>query len=245
MGEPSIIAIVAEKGGNGKSTVAQCLAVAAWLDGKAVAVFDMDNQRSVVKWIGRRDQADPVAEYVSPAQLDEKLAEYAEIGADLIIIDTPGRLDSAVHAAVKRSHLVVVPCPANAKSLETVEDTFRLILEADRVRRPMFVALTKATPNAKSRPDEARALVREIERDFSLPLVVCPSVLHRYQLYEDADDNGITPQEMPTKTASGEPINPVIQATKDIEGLYNFSTQVLKKFSETEGEAGHGYQIAS
>ena len=244
MSEPSIIAIVAEKGGNGKSTVAQCLAVAAWLDSKAVAVFDMDNQRSVVKWAGRRDQDDPVAEYVSPAQLDEKIAEYADIGADLILIDTPGRLDSAVHAAVKRSHLVIVPCPANAKSLETVEDTFRLILEADRVRRPMFVALTKATPNAKSRPDEARALVREIERDFSLPLVVCPSVLHRYQLYEDADDNGITPQEMPSYTTSGEPINPVIQATKDIEGLYKFSTEVLKKFSETEKEA-HGYQIAS
>lgn len=244
MSDPSTIAIVAEKGGNGKSTVAQCLAVSAWLDGKAVVVFDMDNQRSVVKWAGRRDQEDPVAEYVSPAQLDEKIAEYEELGADLIIIDTPGRLDSAVHAAVKRSHLVIVPCPANAKSLETVEDTFKLILEADRVRRPMFVALTKATPNAKSRPEEARALVREIERDFSLPLVVCPSVLHRYQLYEDADDDGITPQEMAAHTSAGEPINPVVQASKDIQGLYKFSTEVLKKFSQNEREV-HGYQIAS
>lgn len=245
MSHPEIIAVVAEKGGNGKSTVAQCLAVSAWLDGKGVVIFDMDNQRSVVKWTARRDQDDPVAEHVTPAQLDNKIAEYTDLGADLIIIDTPGRLDSAVHAAVKRSNLVIVPCPANAKSLETVEDTFRLILDADNVRRPIFVTLTKATPNAVQTPEEARAYVREIERDFSLPLVICPSILHRYQVYEDADNVGLTPQEMPQKTSTGTLIPPTNKATDDIKGLYNFSIKVLKKFNEEREELYDTAKIAS
>jgi chromosome partitioning protein len=44
------IALVTEKGGAGKSTIAVNLAVAAQRQGKAVAVIDIDPQGSALLW---------------------------------------------------------------------------------------------------------------------------------------------------------------------------------------------------
>ncbi len=49
-----VIAIAAQKGGVGKSTLAQCLAVEALKEGRRAAIIDMDPQQSVARWGTRR-----------------------------------------------------------------------------------------------------------------------------------------------------------------------------------------------
>ena len=52
------IAVVNQRGQR-ESTLAQCLAVAAYLDDKGVAILDMDPQGSAYKWAQRRKEKDP------------------------------------------------------------------------------------------------------------------------------------------------------------------------------------------
>lgn len=230
----TIIAVVGQKGGPGKSTFSQCLAVAAHLDGKAVAILDMDDQCSVMKWKARRGDDDPAVLQVTPAELDSKLQQLGEI-ADLVIIDTPGRLDSVVHRVIQRSDLVIVVTPPTAKEIETVENTFDLIMKADNVRRPMFVVLNKVRPNAKSKPGDAREFIRQLERDFALKLPVCDDMLHSYAVYDDADLLGRAPQEL----------EPNSQPARDIRGVYKRTIKVVNKFTSNQTGSKHGEETVT
>ncbi len=51
-----IIAVVAQKGGVGKTTVTQCLAVEALRQGLATAIIDADPQRSATEWGEQRER---------------------------------------------------------------------------------------------------------------------------------------------------------------------------------------------
>ena len=50
-----VIAVVAQKGGVGKTTVSQCLAVEALRQGMAAAIIDTDPQKSTAEWGSQRE----------------------------------------------------------------------------------------------------------------------------------------------------------------------------------------------
>ena len=55
------IAIIGQKGGTGKTTVAKILLAAASADGKSALGVDLDPQASLCKWGDRRDRDGPAA----------------------------------------------------------------------------------------------------------------------------------------------------------------------------------------
>jgi len=89
------ISLVNQKGGSGKSTLAECLAVAAYLDGKASAILDMDPQGTAYKWAKRREVENPPVLSVTPASYEDEWNRLNDAGADMVIFDTPARLDEA------------------------------------------------------------------------------------------------------------------------------------------------------
>ena len=54
------IALIAQKGGTGKTTVALTLAVAAEQAGRTVIVLDIDPQATACRWADRREATTPV-----------------------------------------------------------------------------------------------------------------------------------------------------------------------------------------
>jgi len=147
------VAIISQKGGAGKTTVAIHLAVAAEQRGLRTAVFDLDPQASATTVLGANDHRPTVADVmrdpgtwslaaaIGPTEwgIDLAPSEWALREADT---GRPGRgvpiLDSQL-AALGDYELVLIDCPPNLGAL-----TFDALTAASHaliVTEPTFLAL--------------------------------------------------------------------------------------------------------
>lgn len=117
------IALVTQKGGAGKSTLASSLAVAAQEAGERVCLVDMDPQATLTTWGKTRGETDIPVLSISPAKLPAVLASLANNGVTLAIIDTPGSEGAAASAAMAAAQLCVIPARPTAFDLWASEKT--------------------------------------------------------------------------------------------------------------------------
>jgi chromosome partitioning protein len=155
-----VVAFTSDKGGMGKSTAALNLACAATEDGCEVAILDLDPQASVGRWARVRRKASlpprPLAETCVPIDIEDRLAELRAAGADLVLLDTAGRDNNAITAAIAAADLVLIPCHPTDLELSTLGPTFaRLRAE----RRAHFVLLIDWSAGAQRRRLEATAAI--------------------------------------------------------------------------------------
>ena len=118
---PHRIVFANEKGGTGKSTTAVHVAVALAFGGARVAAFDLDHrQRTMCRYFENRAETMkrrgielPTAQCHVVEDLDEAgmeaLIAAESIGADFVIIDTPGRDDPLARHAATMSDTLVTP----------------------------------------------------------------------------------------------------------------------------------------
>ena len=138
-----------EKGGSGKSTTAVHVAVALAAQGRRVAAIDLDTrQRTLGRYLenraafARRNGADlplPAHETFDPDKsgpIEERLDALAA-EADVLVVDTPGRDDPHVRAAISRADTLVTPINDSFVDLDLIGQ-----VDADsfKVKRPSFYA---------------------------------------------------------------------------------------------------------
>ena len=121
------IAVVSQKGGVGKTTLALHLAVAWATAGRNTAVLDLDPQASAAKWSDRREAEMPVVLSAHASRLEHEMQRVRDTGGDVLILDTAPHLDSATLTAAKAADLVLVPCRPAILDLEAVTNTLDLI----------------------------------------------------------------------------------------------------------------------
>jgi len=123
--------IVSQKGGSGKTTLALQLAIAAARTRK-VLVIDLDPQQSAERWHAIRQRAtgskdDPSVAAGPYQKLADMLKTARRLGAELVLIDTPPKLDKAIIPAVKAASTVLVPLKSTILDLQALEDSLDLI----------------------------------------------------------------------------------------------------------------------
>ncbi|MFL5285467.1 MAG: AAA family ATPase [Rhodopila sp.] len=171
------IALLAQKGGTGKTTLALSLAVAAERSGAVAVVIDLDPQATACNWGDRRQAESPIIVDAQAARLQQALARAKAGGIDIAVIDTPARSEQAALAAAKAADLVVIPCRPQIYDLETVPNTLEIIRLAGA--KPIL-ALLNAVPPRGVRAEQA------IEALNGFGVQVCPTQIGQRSAFGDA-----------------------------------------------------------
>lgn len=175
------IAIVSQKGGSGKTTLAVNLAAAAESAGQITLIIDTDPQATASQWGSWRNDRAPEVIDSAPPRIQHKVAQAKEQGATFIIIDTPPHADSAASRAVEIADLVLIPCRPSAFDLAAIRTTVSLIRLFDK---PAFVVFTAGPPNAPKIYQDAIDLVR------GFGIEACPHLLPDRAVYRHASAAG-------------------------------------------------------
>ena len=115
-----IFAVISQKGGAGKTTLALNLAVASERAGAPAAIIDIDPQASAAAWGDSREAETPVVVSAQAARLAEVLATAREHGAELCIIDTAPHAQADALNAARAADLVLVPCRPSVLDLRAI-----------------------------------------------------------------------------------------------------------------------------
>src|SRR5450755_1541725 len=184
------IAIISQKGGAGKTTVAIHLAVAAEQHGMNTAIFDLDPQASAASWSDKRENPSPAVVSAQAARLPSLLEQAESQSAGLVIIDSAPNADAASLAAARAADLILIPCRPAAFDLNAIGTTLNLAAVAGK---PAYVLLN-AVPTQGKVGEEARAAL-----EAGGVTVVTP-VLHHLVAFSHAVNDGRSAQELDPKS---------------------------------------------
>src|SRR6516164_2278403 len=103
-----VLAVLAQKGGVGKSMLTRSLAVQALIDGRKAGIVDADPQASTLKWGKRRKSPAPAINGGDGVTLSESLADLEGRGCEFAVIDTPPHSQPSINAAAMAADLCLV-----------------------------------------------------------------------------------------------------------------------------------------
>jgi chromosome partitioning protein len=225
-----IIALVNQKGGVGKTTLAIHLATAFTQHNYAVVVLDLDPQASAAEWKDYREAELPAVQSIQPARLERVLAEAGNIGADIVILDTAPHSEGTALDAAGRADLVLVPTGASLMDLRALPKTVALLKLAKA--RKAFAVLNAVSPQ----PGDTESAAQAIETQIGL--TVAP-VRHVTRLiYKRCLTHGQTAQEVEPKGKAAEEISGLYEWTcrmLEVSTLRNIETPIERK--ETNGKS--------
>ena len=140
-----IIAIISQKGGAGKTTLAVHLATAAIAAGYTTAIIDLDPQGTAASWGDRRTAGAPEVISGQAVRLPALTTAARENGADIVILDTAPNADQTASLSARAADLVLIPCRPSTFDLEAIETT---LLLAKAAKKPAYVVLNAVPPRS-------------------------------------------------------------------------------------------------
>lgn len=203
------IALLGQKGGTGKTTIALGVAVAAAAAGHMTAVIDLDPQASASRWKDRRTPDNPAVVSAQASRLHQAMATAETAGAEFVIVDTAGRSDSSMLEAARIADLVLIPTRPNIVEIETLPQVNDLLRVAGVTNA--FVVLNGLHPSAgQGTVGEARNV---LSRYYSLP--TAPVHLCHRNAYAEAMITGSTPQELDPDGKAGAELSALFRFVRD------------------------------
>jgi chromosome partitioning protein len=234
-----IIAVVNQKGGAGKSTVAVHLA--RWLHkisseksslaAKAkknkivkaetpplkpmVILVDADAQKSSSSWLSRLQYQIPCKIIQTPDDLLDELPKLSE-QYDWVVVDGPAALSETTRAIVLVADVALVPCQPTGVDLESASDTVRLLNQAQRVRQgaPHAVLFVNRAVKGTRLKEEALEVLKVMPG-----VSILDTVIHQRQILADAFGQNATVFDLTGSTAG--------IARRELESLFKKALEEL------------------
>jgi chromosome partitioning protein len=209
------IAIISQKGGAGKTTLAVHLATAAALAGHSTAIVDLDPQGTAASWGDRRQSEAPEVVSGQAARLGVLIEAALGNGADFLIMDTAPNADQTALRAAQLADLVLIPCRAATFDLEAIQATLML---AGLAKKPSYVVLNAIPPRSGIGREAAEGLTAQGAQ-------VAPAMLSQRAAFAHGVIDGRTAQEF----------EPDGKAAEEIKSLYTWLCGTIGM--STDGQA--------
>lgn len=143
------VALLAQKGGVGKTTLALSLAVQAELAGKRAGVVDADPQASASGWFltrkGHGKGTPLVAAAADPALIRRAQADAKDDGFEWLFLDTPAGVSELPATAADVADLILIPCLPAILDMDAMAPTVKL---AKRSGKPTFFLVNRGRSKA-------------------------------------------------------------------------------------------------
>jgi len=192
------IALVSQKGGSGKTTLATHLAAKATQAGYVTCLIDTDPQATAAAWGDWRGKTDPEVITAPPARLARVIEDAQKLGAEFLVIDTPPFAEAAAREAVKAADVVLIPCRPRAFDLHAIQATADLIRST---RKAAYVVFNATPPRAPALIADASKMVE------SFGLEVAPISLAERAAFNHSTANGRTAVETEPSGKAAEEID--------------------------------------
>ena len=191
------IALISQKGGAGKTTLAIALAVAAEREGLTSVLVDLDPQASSAQWGDLRKVETPIVTCTPVARLTSVLTAAQGAGAAIAVLDTAPHAADAALAAARASDFVLIPCRPATADLVAIRASIDLIQIADK---PGAVVIN-AAPVANPLTGQALTAIAGYGVD------ACPIVVHQRIEHVHAFTSGLSASESAPRGKAAAEIN--------------------------------------
>ena len=185
-----IIVVGGTKGGPGKSTVAQQIAVCLKVKKKKkVHVTDIDIQRTTTSWCEDRRQNDDL-ELIPFAYVQDDIVKHLKSlqgRTDYVVVDAGGFDSEIQRLAMLMADVIIIPLRPKRRDLKSLRDIDPII---DNVRNVNETVKIRAVVNQASRILAAKEIVE------TFGIEAAPVNLYNRNVYDDAEEAGRSIFEM-------------------------------------------------
>ena len=162
-----VIAVLNQKGGSGKTTIATHLARALQLDGDSVLLVDSDPQGSARDWAAVREDQPVTVVGIDRPTIERDLKQIAR--KDFVVVDgAPQAADLAV-SAIKAADFVLIPVQPSPYDIWATADLVELVkqrIEVTDGRLQAAFVVSRAIKGTKIGAEVVEALA-----DYGLPVL--------------------------------------------------------------------------
>jgi chromosome partitioning protein len=193
------LAVIALKGGSGKTTVATHLALAAHLRGVDTLVADIDPQRSAQNILSSRAASGPDCVISSGVTLMATQFTAVGLRKQLMIVDTAAGIVEDVSEAIVLADLTVMVVRPTLIDLSGLARTLTIVR---RLAKPSVVVMNQA-PFAREgiEPPLVKRALRGLEYMQARP---APTILRARSIYQTALETGRSAEETTDAAAAAE-----------------------------------------
>ncbi|NRB40956.1 MAG: AAA family ATPase [Pseudomonadales bacterium] len=201
-----IITVASIKGGAGKSSICQTLAVYLLQNfpEKSLLLVDADPQKTTAEWIQERNENEdlpgiPCVE--QSGKIHGALQEHAK-NYDFVLVDTGGADSTAMRSALAVSNAVLIPCRPKKRDLKAIwqmADTIETaLLNNPKMKVLSVITQAPTLPSQGNRIASAKSVLDAAELN-PLRHITC-----NRNAWDDSDENGCTVLEYEDKKAKDE-----------------------------------------
>ena len=201
------IAMISQKGGSGKTTIAVHLAVVAASDKKKVLLIDTDPQKSAEVWHDCRKAEEPALASLSSGDIKAVLEAAQIAGIDLAVIDTMPHTSAASSIAALYADLLLIPCQPTPFDIAAVGHSIDI---AKARNKKAVLIINRAPLRAPEIAETRRAL-----DSYGIPIY--PYEITDRRTYFRAVTQGLSVTEYDPKSA----------ASKEITTLWHWIKEAL------------------